>query len=369
MTHQVVGGAALASYVCRDDNGNRRVTEIFVFAGNHATTPDYMRHARARLAHGQFNTRVGSFRMNSTKILLLIKHTILALIVLIFSLGCQGSNESRLSHYKSGGSFFGGGPAISPGGDFLAYSTPRTGNGDIYQVKLDGINSVRLTSSPLYDCDPHYALDGSSIVFVREIGGQGDLWLMKSDGSGQSPLTTNTEDEGGPKFASNNSVVFWRTVADLKSAVGTSRARELWLIDFKTGIETRITDNTVEDVFPEVSPDGKYIAYTRDSQIWIRDLVTSVERNLGAGSDGTFSPDGLHLGVVAGRFGRQIDVINLDGSGRRTIYSKNKPVSHPAYLPDGTGVLFLEEPKAEGVGNLLLVDLKNLSVRTIVDTR
>ena len=60
-------------------------------------------------------------------------------------------------------------------------------------------------------------------------------------------------------------------------------------------------------------------------------------------------------------FGRQIDVIGIDGAGRKTIYSRNTTVSHPAFLPDGKGVLFLEEPKARGIGNVLMVKLADLS--------
>jgi Tol biopolymer transport system component len=283
--------------------------------------------------------------------------------------GCSSGDESRLRHYRSGGSFFGGGPAISPDGNFVVFASPRTGNGDIYRVKIDGTDLMRLTSSPDYECDPHFSPDGLSIAFVREIGRQGDIWLMKSDGSDQRQLTTNAGDEGGPKFASNQFVTFWRTDTALKREVGSSNAREVLFIDIKTGVETRVTNNKIEDVCPDASPDGKYLSFTRGEQTWIYDRTTSVEKRIGEGSDGTFSPDSRQVAVVAGKFGRRIDVMNIDGTERRAIYSKNTTVSRPAYLPDGTGVLFLEEPAGRGVGNVLFVNLENLAVRTVVDTR
>lgn len=296
-------------------------------------------------------------------------YIVLSIIGVMSLQGCSPSDESRLSHYRSGGSFFGGGPAVSPNGSFVVFSSPRTGNGDLYRVKIDGTSLVRLTSSPDYECDPQYSPDGRSIVFVREIGRQGDVWIMKSDGSDQRPLTANSDDEGGPRFGSNRLVVFWRTETALKFNLGSSKAREVWLIDVETRGETRVTNNEVEDVFPDASPDGKCISFTRGGQTWIYDRSTSVATIVGDGSDGTFSPDSRQVAVVAGLYGRRIDVMKIDGSGRRAIYSRGTTVSHPAYLPDGTGVLFLEQPTGRGVGNVILVNLENLAARTIVDTR
>jgi hypothetical protein len=99
------------------------------------------------------------------------------------------------------------------------------------------------------------------------------------------------------------------------------------------------------------------------------DRATTETRRVGEGSEGTFSPDAQQIAVVAGEYGREIDVMNIDGSGRRTIYSRNTTVSHPAYLPDGRGVLFLEAPTGRGLGNIILVNLEDLSARTVVDTR
>jgi Tol biopolymer transport system component len=226
-----------------------------------------------------------------------------------------------------------------------------------------------LTSTPDYDCDPHHSPDGRSIVFIRENADQGDIWIMKSDGSDQRLLTASAGDKGGPKFVSNQLVVFWRTDLELASEVGVSNAREVRLIDVNTGVETAVTNNNVEDVFPDASPDGKYIGFTRGDGTWIFDRATTETRRVGEGSEGTFSPDAQQIAVVAGEYGREIDVMNIDGSGRRTIYSRNTTLSRPAYLPDGRGVLFLEAPTGRGLGNIILVNLEDLAARTVVDTR
>jgi Tol biopolymer transport system component len=296
-------------------------------------------------------------------------HCALVTVSAIFSIGCSGGNSSRLSHYQSGGSFFGGGPSISSDGAWVLFASPRTGNGDIYQVRIDGTGLIRLTTNTEYECDAHWSPDGRAIAYVREVEGQGDIWIMSADGSDQKPLTTKAGDEGGPRFASDNSAVFWRTDPKLESEVGGIDAREVWLIDINTRRETRVTENKVEDVFPDSSSDGKYLSFTRSSRTWIYDRTASVEREIGDGSYSTFSPDGRRLAAVTGQYGRNIDVLNVDGSERRTIYSKNTTVSHPAFLPDGSGVLFLEEPEGRGVGKIRLTELKDGSTRTIIETQ
>ena len=149
----------------------------------------------------------------------------------------------------------------------------------------------------------------------------------------QRPLTVGAGDEGGPRFASGQLVVFWRTEPELNVEVGSSNAREVWLINVTTGVESRVTSNKVEDVFPDASPCGKYFSFTKRRD-WIHaDRVTSKTTKVGEGSDGTFSPDGKQIAVVAGKFGRRIDTMNIDGSGRQTIYSRNTTVSHPALSP------------------------------------
>lgn len=299
----------------------------------------------------------------------------LASLIEVTLLGCWPGkatwlgDETRLQHYRDGGSFFGGGPAVSPDGEIVAFATPKSGNGDIYRVKIDGTDLSRLTTSADYECDPDFSPDGKSIVFVRESKGQGDIWIMNSDGTDQRRLTTTAGDKDTPKFVSNEQVIFCWTDPKLKSNVGVRKAHEIWLLDIATGVASRITNNQIGDFFPNASRDGKYFSFSRDDGIWIYDRLSSSERNIGEGSNGAFSPDGQSVAVIAGEFGRQVDIVKIEGAERSTIYSKNTTVSHPVYLPDGKGVLFLESPYGDGVGNLLWVELETLSVHAVVNTK
>lgn len=285
-----------------------------------------------------------------------------------FLQGCPSNDGSRLAHYRGGGPFSGAGPSLSPDGKHILFSSPKTGNGDVYRIDLDGTNIVRLTTDQRYDCDASYSPDSKSIVFIREENGEGDVWIMNADGTGDKQLTKDSGDEGAPQFWPGTSqVVFWRTVPELKSQVGIGRARELWMVDMNTGDETRLTNNKIEDVFPAVSPNGKFVACARNFQILTMNRNGEDEKLLGPGCQSAISPDSKQLAIQSGKYGRLIDTMNVDGSQRRTVYSKDTRVSNPAFLPDGSGIVFLEEPRGQNVGRIMRMNLDGSSVQLITD--
>jgi Tol biopolymer transport system component len=80
--------------------------------------------------------------------------------------------ELRRLTYDTAVSFL---PAISPDGNFVAYSSDRAGNGalDIWVRHINRPEPVRLTSHPADDWLPSFSPDGSLIVFRSERDGAG----------------------------------------------------------------------------------------------------------------------------------------------------------------------------------------------------
>ena len=283
--------------------------------------------------------------------------------------GCPMKDGNRLAHYRLGGSYYGGDPSPSPDGKTFVYSSPRSGNGDLYRVNIDGTGTVRLTSDPRYESEAEYSPDGKKIVFVREDDDEGDLWIMNVDGTGQEQLTKGQGNNADPIFSPDGSqIVFWHTVPELTSRVGTIKARELFLINIDGSGETRLTDNEHEDVFPAISPSGDKLVYTGQEQIRIMNVDGTDVKSLGDGYQPRFSPDGKLITFVAGQFGRRIAVMNVDGSQRRVVFSEDTKVSHPVFLANGSSVCFLEQPHAGGVGNITIVSLDGSDVKPVTRT-
>src|SRR5947208_16087396 len=113
---------------------------------------------------------------------------------------------------------------------------------------------------------------------------------------------------------------------------------------------------------PQVSPDGKWVAYTVTEQslkdnrgstrIWLADVASGSARQLtaGPGSDRQprWSPDGRTLAFVSTReSGAQLWLLSMGGAGgeARRVSSLADGVSDPVWLPDGTGVLVASDIK------------------------
>src|SRR5438067_9573229 len=113
---------------------------------------------------------------------------------------------------------------------------------------------------------------------------------------------------------------------------------------------------------PQVSPDGKWVAYTVTEQslkdnrgitrIWLADVASGTSRQLtaGPGSDRQprWSPDGRTLAFVSTReSGAQLWLLSMSGAGgeARRVSSLADGVSDPVWLPDGTGVLVASDIK------------------------
>jgi len=96
---------------------------------------------------------------------------------------------------------------------------------------------------------------------------------------------------------------------------------------------------------PDVSPDGRLIAFDRRSlrEIWVMNRDGSDAHFVTAGTTPSFSPDSRHLaigGAVTTIWYVELDVVDLDGSDRRPVAFDANPFPEPSWSPDGTRIAF-----------------------------
>jgi Tol biopolymer transport system component len=74
-------------------------------------------------------------------------------------------------------------PAWSPLGDKIAFMSARSGNWDIYTIKVDGTGLTKVTSEPSIDGLPAWSPDGRWLAFLSDRGGDWGIYIVRSDGS------------------------------------------------------------------------------------------------------------------------------------------------------------------------------------------
>ncbi len=149
---------------------------------------------------------------------------------------------------------------------------------------------------------------------------------------------------------------------------------DLYLVQWESGEEERLTFHNEINVNARVSPDGKSIVYrsnrTGNNEIWLLDLENRTERQLtdhpGEDLRPDWSPDGQQIVFLSSRDGElHLWVMGSDGGSQRRLtqqsipplgrqYAVNNSNGAPRWSPDGEVIGYLAP--AEGGSALWLTD-------------
>ena len=185
----------------------------------------------------------------------------------------------------------------SPDGRYLVYAMnknpddPTTGNGGVFLLAVDGSGEVPLVegsavAAPTEFSAPVWSPDGQRVVFISDRSEERSLWAIgvRNGRPHGSPELLQ------PKIADVRPLGFTR---DGAFYYGTRQTLlEAYVADLNpdtltAGKPVPVTDRSVGNNFePELSPDGKYVAFMRRSaagpphELVIRSLQTGEERTL-----------------------------------------------------------------------------------------
>lgn len=189
----------------------------------------------------------------------------------------------------------------SPDGRRVAFSSERNGWWKIWVAAADGSDARQLTfPASGADYHPDWSPDGRKIVFVRGAEGNGDVMMMDADGGGVTNLSGHSAQDNFPTWSPDGAWIAFASDRDGGWAVYVMRpdggdvrrlpdAREAlepsWWPDsqrvvyqamaddsfdlFSVALDgsadpMRLTDMPGDEKRPEVSPDGKWIAFESD---------------------------------------------------------------------------------------------------------
>jgi Tol biopolymer transport system component len=201
-------------------------------------------------------------------------------------------------------------PAISPDGSRVFYRMnpdPARDDADIWIVDVDGSDRRNLTHAPQWsNWAPIWTPDGTRIAFTSTRGGTLELWTMLPDGTDVRRVAAGWCEYAAPSPDGSAFVC----------AAAAGGTYDLVIVDVETGERRVLTATPPTEFGPSWSPDGQWIVFSRDlgdrwALLRIRPDGSDEQEIAAEGVFSTWDPDG-HLAWV-GPGG--INVAHPDGSG------------------------------------------------------
>ncbi|MBK9240741.1 MAG: PD40 domain-containing protein [Acidobacteria bacterium] len=177
----------------------------------------------------------------------------------------NGSNATRLTAHVARDVF----PRLSPDGRWVAFSSDRYGNNDVFIIPAAGGEPKQLTYATTPDTVLNWTPDGKGIMVAtsRAVSPwRSPIYIVPIDGSLPTPMPIDGGVQGmlkqdGSTLAFNRmGATYWR-----KGYRG-NRTDDIWLQDTKTQKITRLTDTNLRD-YKDFTQDV-YPMWGRDGQIY-----------------------------------------------------------------------------------------------------
>ena len=234
-------------------------------------------------------------------------------------------------------------PEISPDGRRVAAECPEPGvsSRDLWVLNATPARPARLATDTADDSDPLWSPDGNWIVFSRGRPGTRDLYRLPSSGAGQAERLLET-----PRTKYPNS---WSR--DRRFILFTSREEEtgwdIWVLP-SDGPAEPVVRTSAAEIEPQLSPDGRWLAYTSDESGRMEVYVRPFREAGGAwlisttgGSDPRWRDDGSELFYLSSdRALMAVKIKTPDGAGPLDVSVPEALFQTRTSGPLGLGVRF-----------------------------
>jgi TolB protein len=145
-------------------------------------------------------------------------------------------------------------PKFSPDGARIAFASSRTGNFEIYTMRVDGSDLRQLTSHPGADNAPTWSPTGQQIAFTSDRSGSNQIYIMSADGGPVTRIASGSNKVDKPTW----SPAPFNYIAFTAEVPGGHHVR---MYDFATQQVTTLTEALRgSNESPAVAPNGRHIA-------------------------------------------------------------------------------------------------------------
>ena len=166
----------------------------------------------------------------------------------VYTIGLDGKDlkpvatgQGKLSHEES--------PAWSPDGKWIAWTSTRDGNQELYYSAPDGSNVKRVTSDPGIDAHPSWSPDSKKIAFATERWGDLEIAVYNLEGETLTRLTASDGLDDYPAWSPDGKQIAFTSNRD--------RNLEIYTMSADGGDIWNLTQDPSIDNFPSWHPDGR----------------------------------------------------------------------------------------------------------------
>ena len=147
--------------------------------------------------------------------------------------------EDRWAHYKVGGMFASDSPSLSDDKATVVFSSPATGQGDIYLANVRMGAAQRLTNSDSFEASPRFVPGRRAILFEREQPPYCHIWLLDLQTRQETQLTKgNVSDDLHDVSPTGQHVLVGRS----QPSFGADKTFTPCLLDLQSGALTELSE-------------------------------------------------------------------------------------------------------------------------------
>jgi Tol biopolymer transport system component len=208
----------------------------------------------------------------------------------LFIADADGANERTLlapNDYDNYNASF------SQSGDWVVFTSNRSGSADVYRVHPDGSGLERLTDHPAFDDQGVLSPDGASLAFVSTRDGRANIWLLDMRRKTLLNLTENSSGDFRPAWSPDGTQIAFSSDRDSPHTPMSTPGAAPFFFPLRTQVYVmardgtqlrRLTNAAVSAGGPSWSVDGTKIVYYEASsvgaQIFSIDVATGAREAL-----------------------------------------------------------------------------------------
>jgi len=260
--------------------------------------------------------------------------------------------SNRLTDHKKMENIYNMSPALSPGGDKIAFISDKSGYFDVYIMSaIDGkILSDVIRGQKNSDFEEMHVLapgmswspDGENIALSAKSGEEDALYIVNVKSKSIRQFKFGLDGVFGAEWSPNGD-----EIAFIGNKDGFS---DIYSYHISTKKLRKITDDIFSDKQPSWSPDGKKIAFVSDRRNYTRkEMITDDFR--------------IHEFDYSQW---DVYVVNEDGTDMERITDTEYDEDYPVWSPDGKVVAYTAVKN--GISNIFLIDLQTRESRPITNT-